>query len=110
MTYLVRTLVQYCKLGDLTWDPRMDILFLCQEYSEEVSMIRSQLDHKAVQQNFFATTYFARLSPDVQRKCYQVLLGTEPPPVMATTPRAPAAVNKHSASTPDAASKPSTLR
>jgi hypothetical protein len=106
MTYLIRTLVLCCKARDIAWDPRKDILFLCQEYGEEVSTIRSQLDQKALQQNFLGTPFFARLSPEEQRKCYQVLLGTEPPPVMAVTPPAPVPVHKHSASASDMMSTP----
>ncbi|KAF1919556.1 hypothetical protein BDU57DRAFT_144367 [Ampelomyces quisqualis] len=105
LTYLVKTLMQYCRVSDLAWDPRKDILFLCQEYGEEVSSIRSQLDQEAMQQSFSAALFLSRLSPDEQRKCYQVLLGTEPPPIMAITPPALPPTHQHSASTSDALAK-----
>lgn len=100
MLHLVKTLVMFCRVADLVWDPRKDILFLCQHYGEQVEPIRSQLDQKAIKQNFLGTPFFSRLSPEDQRKCYQVLLGTEPPPIMAITPPAPSS-HKYSASAPD---------
>lgn len=88
MLCLVKTLLHFCGVRDLAWDPRKDILFLCQHYGEQLQMIRNQLDPKAVQRNFLGTPYFSRSSPDDQRRCYQILLGIEPPPVMAVTPAA----------------------
>ena len=106
MLHLVKTLVHYCRIRDLAWDPRKDILFLCQHYGEEVQPLRNQLDQKAVQQNFLGTPYFSRLSPEVQRRCYQVLLGTAPPPTMAITPPPPISGHKYSASASDIAARP----
>jgi hypothetical protein len=87
--YLVRTLVQYCKVRDLEWDPREDILFMCRHYSAEVQSMRVQLDQKAVQEHFLGTPFLASLSPEDQRRCYRILLGTDPPPAMAITPHPP---------------------
>jgi hypothetical protein len=87
--YLVRTLVQYCKVRDLKWDPREDILFMCRHYSAEVQSMRAQLDQKAVQEHFLGTPFLASLSPEDQRRCYRILLGTDPPPAMAITPPPP---------------------
>jgi hypothetical protein len=106
MLYLVKTLVQYSRVRDLAWDPRKDILFLCQHYGAEVQSIRNQLDQKALQQNFLGTPFFSRLSPEEQRRCYQILLGTEPPPTMAITPPPPISGHKHSASASDATKRP----
>ncbi|KAF2829488.1 hypothetical protein CC86DRAFT_454083 [Ophiobolus disseminans] len=103
--HLVKTLVYYCKVRDLAWDPRKDILFLCQHYGEEVQSIRSQLDHKAVQQNFLGTPYFSRLSEEDQRRCYQTLQGTEPPPIMAVTPPPQISGHKYSASASEVAAR-----
>jgi hypothetical protein len=106
MLYLVKTLVHYCRVRDLAWDPRKDLLFLCQHYGDDVQAVRSQLDQKAVQQSFLGTPFLSHLSPEDQRKCYQVLLGTEPPPTMAITPPGPPFAHKHSASAQDVSSKP----
>lgn len=103
MLYLVKTMVEFCRVADLAWDPRKDILFLCQHYGEQVESPRSQLDQRTLKKNFLGTPFFSRLSPEDQRKCYQVLLGTEPPPMMAITPPAPSS-HKHSASAPDVSS------
>jgi hypothetical protein len=106
MLYLVKTLVHYCRVRDLAWDPRKDLLFLCQHYGDDVQAVRSQLDQKAVQQSFLGTPFLSRLSGEYQRKCYQILLGTEPPPTMAITPPAPPFAHKHSASAQDVSNKP----
>lgn len=106
MLYLVKTLVHYCRVRDLDWDPKKDLLFLCQQYSEQVQAIRAQLDQMAVQQNFLAAPLFAQLHTEDQRRCYLVLLGTEPPPTMAITPPPPLFSHKHSASDPDASLRP----
>jgi hypothetical protein len=63
--------------------------------------MRNQLDQKVIQQNFLGTPYFSRLSPRDQRRCYQILLGTTPPPKMAITPPPPLPSHKHLASTSD---------
>lgn len=100
MLYLVKTLVHYSRVRDMAWDPRKDILFLCQNYGEDVQAVRSQLDPKGIQQNFLGTNFFSRLSPEDQRRCYLVLLGKEPPPVMAITPpAAPQEGHRYSRST-----------
>ncbi|KAH8728618.1 hypothetical protein GQ44DRAFT_823914 [Phaeosphaeriaceae sp. PMI808] len=106
MLHLVKSLVHYCRVRDLAWDPRKDILFLCQHYGEEVHSIRHQLDQKAVQQNFLGTPFFSRLSAEVQNRCYQILLGTQPPPTMAITPPAPTPGHKYSASASDLVTRP----
>ncbi|KAF1944405.1 hypothetical protein EJ02DRAFT_100022 [Clathrospora elynae] len=100
MVYLVKTLIHYCEVCDLVWDPRKYILFLCQHYGNEVQSIRVQLDQKALQHNFLGTPSFTRLPFEEQRRCYQILLGKEPPPVMAITPPAPQDdyIRSHSAS------------
>lgn len=86
MLHLVKSLVHYCRARDLVWDARKDIVFLCRHYGEDVQSIRNQLDQKAVQQNFLGTPFFSRLPTEDQRRCYQILLGKEPPPAMAITP------------------------
>jgi hypothetical protein len=86
MLYLVQTLVHYCKARDLAWDPRKDLVFLCQHYGAEVHTIHGQLNQGMIQQNFLVTAFFIRLPFAVQRICYQALLGQEPPPIMAVTP------------------------
>jgi hypothetical protein len=109
MLYLVKTLVHYCRVRDLAWDPRKDLLFLCQHYGDDVQAVRSQLDPKAVQQSFLGTPFFSHQSPDDQRKCYKILLGTEPPPTMAITPPAPPFAHKHSFSAQDVSNEPRSL-
>lgn len=106
MLYLVKSLVHYCKVRDLARDPRKDILFLCQHYATQVQSIRLQLEQKEVQQNFLGTPLFSRLSSEDQRRCYQVLLSTEPPPTMAITPPPLLPSHKYSASASDALVKP----
>lgn len=106
MLYLVKTLVHYCRVRDLAWDPKKDLLFLCQNYSEQVQSIRTQLDQLAVQQNFLAAPFFAQLPVEDQSRCYLVLLGTGPPPTMAITPPPPLFSHKHSASDTDASMRP----
>ncbi|CAO2654576.1 Nn.00g113090.m01.CDS01 [Neocucurbitaria sp. VM-36] len=96
LLYLVKTLVHYCRVRNLVWDPRKDILFLCQHYGEDIQSIRSQLNQREVQQNLLGTAFFSRLSLEDQRRCYQVLLGKEPPPIMAITPPAPQGGHKYS--------------
>ncbi|KAF1841220.1 uncharacterized protein K460DRAFT_371231 [Cucurbitaria berberidis CBS 394.84] len=96
MLHLVKTLVHLCRVRDLAWDPRKDILFLCQHYGEEVQSIRAQLNQKEVQENFLGTPFVSQLSSEDQRKCYQILLGKDPPPVMAVIPPPPSDGHKHS--------------
>jgi len=102
MLYLVRTTIAYCKSQDLVWDPRKDLLFLCQNYGQEIEAIRSQLNARQVQENFLGTTFVSRLPPDQQRRCYHVLLGAdrEPPPSMSLTP-APRIGHRSTASAAD---------
>jgi hypothetical protein len=88
MHFLVKTLLYFCKVRDLAWDPRTDIVFLCQHYGTEIHAICGQFDHYAIQQNFLVTAFFTRLPFADQRICYQALLGQEPPLTMAVTPRA----------------------
>ncbi|KAH7089234.1 hypothetical protein FB567DRAFT_426404, partial [Paraphoma chrysanthemicola] len=104
MLHLVKSLVHYCRVRDLAWDPRKDLLFLCQHYGEEVQSIRDHLDPRAVQQNFLGTPFFSRLGSADQHRCYQILLGTKPPPAMALTP--PASNHKHSASHAESGTRP----
>ncbi|KAI8942402.1 hypothetical protein NX059_000476 [Plenodomus lindquistii] len=89
MHYLLHTMLHLATARDIAWDPRKDVLFLCQHYGDEVQASRAKLDAKLVQRNFLGTAFFSRLSRDDQRNCYQVLLGKEPPPLMWITPPAP---------------------
>lgn len=102
MLHLVKSLVHYCRIRDLLWDPRKDILFLCRHYGEDIQSIRDQLDQKAVQQNFLGTPFFSRLAAEDRRRCYQILLGKEPPPVLETSSTASHTSQKHSHSTLEA--------
>ncbi|KAF2690466.1 hypothetical protein K458DRAFT_105955 [Lentithecium fluviatile CBS 122367] len=91
MLYLVKTMIHYCNSQGLVWDPKKDMLFLCQNYGKEIEVIRSQLNARQVQENFLGTPFVSRLPPDVKRRCYHVLLGVdkEPPPSMSLTPAPP---------------------
>lgn len=82
-------MVHFCTAQDLAWNPREDVLYLCKNFSNQVQAIRAGLDTMAVQHNFLGTGFLARLSREDQRICYRVLLGKEPPPVMAITPPVP---------------------
>ncbi|KAJ4351576.1 uncharacterized protein N0V89_006919 [Didymosphaeria variabile] len=84
--YLVNTTVHMCTSQDLLWDPQKDLLWLCRKYGKEIQSIRGQLNARQVKENFLGTHFFATMSPDEQRLCYQVLLGKEPPPSMFLTP------------------------
>jgi hypothetical protein len=75
--YLVRTLLHFCQIGDLAWEPRWDILFLCQHYKGQLQSIRSHLDPKSVEQNFLRTAFLSQLPVQEQRRCYQVLSGQD---------------------------------
>ncbi len=86
MLHLIKTLMHLCRVPDLAWDPRKDILFLCQHYSTEIKTVQAQLDRKAIRQNFLGTSFITKLSPEGQRACYQTLLGQEPPPSMTVSP------------------------
>lgn len=88
MFYLVRSMVQLCGDRDLAWDPRKDILFLCQHYGTDIEANRARLDKNAIQQNFLGTALFSRQSREDQQNCYQVLLGEALPPTMLLTPPA----------------------
>ncbi|KAF2129459.1 hypothetical protein P153DRAFT_366852 [Dothidotthia symphoricarpi CBS 119687] len=101
MLYLMKTMIYCCKVRDLAWDPRKDIVFLCQNYGEDIQNIRSHLNQKDVQEYFLGTPFFSRLAQTDQRRCYLVLLDKEPPPMMAITPPAPQSGHKYSASTSD---------
>jgi hypothetical protein len=101
-------MVYYCRAHDLPWDPRQDILFLCQYYGQEIRSVQSQLDQKALQQDFLATPFIRRLPFQDLQNCYQILLGTEPPPTMALTPPTQPLGHKYSASASDATGKPRT--
>lgn len=105
MLYLVKTLVQYCKVRDLAWDPLKDVVFLCQHYSEEVLSVRGQLDQRATQQILLSTPSFSCLSLEDQRRCYQILLGIEPPPTMSITPAPPFPDHERSISAPETLTK-----
>ncbi|KAH9881847.1 hypothetical protein J1614_001018 [Plenodomus biglobosus] len=89
MLYLLQMMLHLCTARNLAWDPRKDILFLCQKYGNEVQAIRTRLDEKLVQQNFLGTEFLLRLSREDQRTCYEALLGKEPPPMMSITPPTP---------------------
>lgn len=89
MLYLLQMMLHLCTARNLAWDPRKDILFLCQNYGNEVQAIRTRLDEKLVQQNFLGTEFLSRLSREDQRNCYETLLGQEPPPIMLITPPTP---------------------
>ncbi|KAF2703572.1 hypothetical protein K504DRAFT_173185 [Pleomassaria siparia CBS 279.74] len=89
MLYLINTSVQYCKSQDLVWDPKRDITFLCQNYASEIKKVRHQLNQTDIQTSFLSTAYFAKLSPEDQRKCYNTLLDRDPPPMMSITPPPP---------------------
>lgn len=106
LLHLIKTMVHYCRIGNLQWDPREAILFLCQHYGEEIRTFQSQLNQKAVQQDFLASPFVQGLPFHVLRKCYQILLGTEPPPTMAITPPTQPFGHKYSASASDATGKP----
>ncbi|KAF1830984.1 hypothetical protein BDW02DRAFT_601183 [Decorospora gaudefroyi] len=93
MLYLIKTLVHFCTVRDLAWDPCNDIVFLCQRYGKQIESVRSQLDQNAIQHNFLVTAFLTRLPFADQRICYQALLGHEPPPIMAVTP--PSSFDSH---------------
>ncbi|RAR13979.1 hypothetical protein DDE83_002711 [Stemphylium lycopersici] len=99
MLYLVRTLVQFCNARDLNWNPQQDILFVCQHYGGQIQSVRSQLDQKAIHQNFLHTTFFAGLSSEDQRRCYQILAGQALPQPAATS--LPVPHNSHFHSQPN---------
>jgi hypothetical protein len=87
MLYLVKTMICYCKNEDLVWDPKMDVLFLCQNYGKEIEAIQSKLNAREIQENYLGTPFVLRLPLDVRRRCYHVLLGAdkEPPPSVSLT-------------------------
>lgn len=86
MLYIFKTMLRLCRVQDLFWDPRQDLLFLCQQYGDQVQGFRSKLDAKAIQHDFLGTLFFSRLTREDQQRCYRVLLGHGPPPSMAITP------------------------
>jgi hypothetical protein len=109
MLYLVKTTLQYCKSQELAWDPKKDLTFLCQNYASEIGKIRQQLNQKEVQEMYLSTSYFAKLSPDDQRKCYHVLLDKDPPPLMSITPPPPQTGHRVPDSAPGKSIKPTLL-
>ncbi|CAE7199771.1 hypothetical protein P3342_010313 [Pyrenophora teres f. teres] len=86
MLYLMKTMLEYCTIADLTWEPRKDIVFLCQHYGEQVQSIRSQLDADLILNTFLRSSFFSRLSFGDQRRCYQVVRAQDPPPLVAQIP------------------------
>lgn len=86
MIYLVNTTVHLCTSRDLLWDPKKDLLWLCQKYGREIESKREQLNSRQVKENFLGTAFFSAFSVEEQRLCYHVLLGKEPPPSMFLTP------------------------
>jgi hypothetical protein len=101
MLYLLSTLLHYCKVSDLAWDALMDIVFLCQHYTGEVLSVRGQLDQRATRLSLLSAPAFSRLSLEDQRRCYQILLGIEPPPTMSITPAPPFLGHERSISAPE---------
>ena len=109
MLYLVKTTLQYCKSQELAWDPKKDLNFLCRNYASEIQKIRQQLNQKEIQDMYLSTSYFAKLSPDDQRKSYNVLLDKDPPPLMSITPPPPQLGQKLLNSAPGNSLKPPLL-
>jgi hypothetical protein len=107
MLYLAKTTIAYCKSQDLVWDPKSDLLFLCQHYGNEIGAIRNQLDARQIQEHFLGTAFVARLTKEDRRRCYHVLLGPdrEPPPSMSLTP-APPTAQRLTASAPGPVARP----
>jgi len=88
MLYLVKTMLEYCTITGLAWDPRKDILFLCQRYGEQVQSIRNQLDEGLILNAFLRSPFFTRLSFGDQRRCYQTLRAQDPPLLVTQIPSA----------------------
>lgn len=88
MVYLVRTLLHFCQIRGLAWEPRNGIHFLCQHYGDQLQSIRNQLNLDSIERNFLRTVFVSQLPFQEQRRCYRTLLGREPP---STTPLAPPA-------------------
>ncbi|KAJ5030029.1 hypothetical protein J3E71DRAFT_337698 [Bipolaris maydis] len=101
MLYLVKSLIEFCKLRDLSWNPMENLLLLCERYGGQVQSVRNQLDQKAAYQNFLNTPFFAGLSCDQQRRCYQILTGQAPPATTATNFSLPQSGSSRSRSTAD---------
>ncbi|CAG5163645.1 uncharacterized protein ALTATR162_LOCUS6513 [Alternaria atra] len=55
MIYLVRTLLHFCQIRGLAWEPRNGIHFLCQHYGDQLQSIRSQLNLDSIERNFLRT-------------------------------------------------------
>jgi len=98
MLYLVRTLLHFCQIRNLTWEPREGILFLCQLYRSQVEAIRCRLQPKIVEENFLRTAFLNKLPVQEQRKCYQTLLAQEPPSLKTLAPPQPDAIHTRSQS------------
>ncbi|EUC42989.1 hypothetical protein COCMIDRAFT_72321, partial [Bipolaris oryzae ATCC 44560] len=101
MLYLVKSLIEFCKLRDLSWSPMENLLLLCERYGGQVQSVRSQLHQKAAYQNFLNTPFLAGLSCDQQRRCYQILTGQAPPATTATNFSLPQSGSSRSRSTVD---------
>ncbi|EUC38244.1 hypothetical protein COCCADRAFT_1044 [Bipolaris zeicola 26-R-13] len=101
MLYLVKSLIEFCKLRDLSWNPMENLLLLCERYGGQVQSVRNQLDQKAAYQNFLNTPFFAGLSCDQQRRCYQILTGQTPPATTTTNFSLPQNGSSRSRSTAD---------
>jgi hypothetical protein len=91
--YLMKTALHYCKDPNLAWDPRNDIVFLCQSYGQDLEAIRSSLNPNQLYDCIFERTWYKKLSTEDQRTLSMTLLGKElllkPPPKMAITPPRP---------------------
>lgn len=110
MLYLVRTLLHFCQIRSLAWEPREGILFLCQLYRSQVEAIRCHLQPKTVEENFLRTAFLNKLPVQEQRKCYQTLLAQEPPSLKTLAPPQPEAMHTRSQSTSGVIRSPGIVR
>lgn len=79
--HLVRTSLHYSKSLDLSWDPRKDIVFLCEQYPKEVASIRNELVKEDLFECLFWRSFFSVYLPrELQKICSQALLGLDRPP------------------------------
>lgn len=86
MLYLMKTMLEFCRIADLPWEPRKDILFLCQRFGEQVRSIRGLLDENLILNAFLRSNFFTRQPFGDQRRCYQTLLAKDPPLLVAQIP------------------------